>query len=125
MAGSPRPRRHQHQRGGSSSKRRYGGPKKDQQIERFSSEIESMNKDAEERFERDPRPMAFPKDMEPPRTFHLSWKPEPVPLKAEERVASMVVKRGDFGWLPEERVDEMASSLEGEAMNLDLSLIHI
>ena len=74
-------------------------------MERFSSEIKSMNSDAEQRFDRDPRPMAFPEDMEAPRTFRLSWKPEPVPLKAEERVASMVVKRGDFGWLEDDRVD--------------------
>ena len=58
-----------------------------------------MNTEAEQRFDRVPRPMAFPEDMDAPRTFRLSWKPEPVPLKAaEERVASMVVKRGDF-WL--------------------------
>ena len=81
-----------------------------------------MNSDAEQRFDRDPRPMAFPEDMEAPRTFRLSWKPEPVPLKAEERVASMVVKRGDFGWLEDDRVDQIASALEGEAMYLDQAL---
>ena len=91
-------------------------------MERFSSEIKSMNSDAEQRFDRDPRPMAFPEDMEPPRTFRLSWKPEPVPLKAEERVASMVVKRGDFGWLEDDRVDDIATALEGEAMYLDQAL---
>jgi len=122
MGDSPRPRRHQQQRGGSSSKRRYGGPRKEQQIQRFSSEIKSMNKEAEQRFDRDPRPMAFPEGMEAPRTFRLSWKPEPVPLKAEERVASMVVKRGDFGWLEDDRVDQIASALEGEAMYLDQAL---
>ena len=94
-------------------------------MQRFSSEIKSMNTEAEQRFDRDPRPMAFPEDMDAPRTFRLSWKPEPVPLKAEERVASMVVKRGDFGWLEDDRVDEIASALEGDAMYLDLSLIHI
>ena len=91
-------------------------------MQRFSSEIKSMNTEAEQRFERDPRPMAFPEDMDAPRTFRLSWKPEPVPLKAEERVASMVVKRGDFGWLEDDRVDEIASALEGEAMYLDQAL---
>ena len=66
--------------------------------------------------------MAFPKDMEPPRTFHLSWTPQPVPLKAEERVASLVVKRGDFGWLSDERVDAIAAQVESEQMNLDQAL---
>ena len=81
-----------------------------------------MNKAAEKRFDRHPLPMAFPKDLDAPRTFHLSWKPEPVPLKAEERVASFVVKRGDFGWLEDERVDEIAASLRDEAMTLDQAL---
>ena len=80
-------------------------------MERFASEIASMNADAEARFERSPLPMAFPKEMDPPQTFHLSWKPEPVPLKAEERVASFVVKRGDFGWLNDDRVDEIWCNL--------------
>ena len=91
-------------------------------MERFASEIKSMNNEAEQRFERTPLPMAFPKDLDAPRTFRLSWKPEPVPLKVEERVASFVVKRGEFGWLSDEGVDEIASSLEGEAMTLDQAL---
>lgn len=81
-----------------------------------------MNKVAENRFERQPRPMAFPVDVEAPRTFRLSWRPEPVPLQAEERVASLVVKRGDFGWLTDERVDEMAAALENEKMTLEQAL---
>ena len=81
-----------------------------------------MNKVAENRFERQPRPMAFPVDLEAPRTFRLSWRPEPVPLQAEERVASLVVKRGDFGWLTDERVDEMAAALENENMTLEQAL---
>ena len=81
-----------------------------------------MNKVAENRFERQPRPMAFPVDLEAPRTFRLSWRPDPVPLQAEERVASLVVKRGDFGWLTDERVDEMAAALEDENMTLEQAL---
>ena len=92
------------------------------QMERFAGDVASMNADAESRFERTPLPMAFPKDMEPPRTFHLSWTPQPVPLKAEERVASLVVKRGDFGWLSDERVDAIAAQVESEQMNLDQAL---
>lgn len=91
-------------------------------MEQFSSEAKAMNKIAENRFERQPRPMAFPVDLEAPRTFRLSWRPEPVPLQAEERVASLVVKRGDFGWLTDERVDEMAAALENEKMTLEQAL---
>ena len=91
-------------------------------MEQFSSEAKAMNKVAENRFERQPRPMAFPVELEAPRTFRLSWRPEPVPLQAEERVASLVVKRGDFGWLTDERVDEMAAALENENMTLEQAL---
>ena len=91
-------------------------------MEQFSSEAKAMNKVAENRFERQPRPMAFPVDVEAPRTFRLSWRPEPVPLQAEERVASLVVKRGDFGRLTDERVDEMAAALENEKMTLEQAL---
>ena len=91
-------------------------------MEQFSSDAKAMNKVAENRFERQPRPMAFPVDLEAPRTFRLSWRPEPVPLQAEERVASLVVKRGDFGWLTDERVDEMAAALEDENMTLEQAL---
>ena len=91
-------------------------------MEQFSSEAKAMNKVAENRFERQPRPMAFPVDLEAPRTFRLSWRPDPVPLQAEERVASLVVKRGDFGWLTDERVDEMAAALENENMTLEQAL---
>ena len=91
-------------------------------MEQFSSEAKAMNTVAENRFERQPRPMAFPVDLEAPRTFRLSWRPEPVPLQAEERVASLVVKRGDFGWLTDERVDEMAAALENENMTLEQAL---
>ena len=91
-------------------------------MEQFSSEAKAMNKVAENRFERQPRPMAFPVDLEAPRTFRLSWRPEPVPLQAEERVASLVVKRGDFGWLTDDRVDEIAAALENEKMTLEQAL---
>ncbi|DAC68645.1 MAG TPA: hypothetical protein D7I13_03365 [Candidatus Poseidoniales archaeon] len=122
MSRSPRPRRRDNRGRGSSGKRRYGGPRKAHLMEQFSSEAKAMNKVAENRFERQPRPMAFPVDLEAPRTFRLSWRPEPVPLQAEERVASLVVKRGDFGWLTDERVDEMAAALEDENMTLEQAL---
>ncbi len=91
-------------------------------MDRYAEDIKKMNNAAEQRFDRTPLPMAFPKDMEAPKTFRLSWKPEPVPLKAEERVASFVVKRGDFGWLEDERVEEIATLLDGEQMTLDQAL---
>jgi len=81
-----------------------------------------MNERAEARFDLDPLPMALPKEMEAPRTFHLQWEVNPVPLKAEEKVAGWVVKRGEYGWLADERVDEIAEKVVSEAMTVDQAL---
>jgi transposase-like protein len=81
-----------------------------------------MNERAEARFDLDPLPMALPKEMEAPRTFQLQWEVNPVPLKAEEKVAGWVVKRGEYGWLADERVDEIAEKVVTEAMTVDQAL---
>ena len=91
------------------------------QMERYASEVRTMNAAAEQRIVGLHR-WLFPRTWRHPDTFRLSWTPEPVSLKAEERVAGMVVKRGDFGWLSDERVDEIAQSLGSEGMNLDQAL---
>lgn len=77
---------------------------------------------AEKRFERAPRPMAIPVDIEEPKTFHLEWKVTPVPLKSEEQVAGWVVKKGEYGWLSDERVDEIANRVAKESMTLEQAL---
>lgn len=77
---------------------------------------------AEKRFEREPRPMAIPADMDEPKTFHLEWKVTPVPLKSEEQVAGWVVKKGEYGWLTDERVDEISGRVANESMTLEQAL---
>jgi len=106
----------------SSSKNRYGGPKRAGQEERFASEIKRMETQAEHRFNASPRPMAIPTELDEPRTFHLEWAVSPVPLTTEEKVAAWVVQRGEYGWLTDERVDEIARRVDDEAMNLDQAL---
>ena len=81
-----------------------------------------MDARAEGRFDQRPLPMAIPEDIEPPRTFHLEWAVSPVPLKTEEKVADWVVQRGEYGWLTDERVDEIGKKVANEAMTLDQAL---
>ncbi len=123
MSGSDDRRRRQQRRGSSSAnRRRYGGPKRDQQEERFREEVRAMDARAEGRFDQRPLPMAIPEDIEPPRTFHLEWAVSPVPLKTEEKVAEWVVQRGEYGWLTDERVDEIDKKVANDAMTLDQAL---
>jgi hypothetical protein len=112
-----RPRDHR-----SDSKKRYGGPKREGQEAKFAVTIKSMESKAEHRFSMSPRPMAIPADLDEPQTFHLEWAVTPVPLKTEEKVAGWVVKRGEYGWLTDERVDEISKRVKDEAMTLDQAL---
>ena len=120
MSGSNRRRSDRGRR--SSSKRRYGGPKRANLIEQSAKEVEQMDNRATSRFDQRPRPMAFPADMDAPTTHRFEWNLSPVPLDSEERVASLVVKRGEFGWLGDARVEEIRANVEGEAMTLDQAL---
>lgn len=81
-----------------------------------------MNQRAEARFERSPPPMAFPETLDTPQRFDFEWELNPVPLSTEEKVAGEVVQRGHFGWLEDDRVDEIADFVDSENMTLDQAL---
>jgi hypothetical protein len=81
-----------------------------------------MNERAEARFERSPPPMAFPEPLDSPQRFDFEWELNPVPLSTEEKVAAEVVQRGHFGWLEDDRVDEIANFVDSENMTLDQAL---
>lgn len=81
-----------------------------------------MNQRAEARFQRSPPPMAFPESMDAPQRFDFEWELNPVPLSTEEKVASEVVQRGHFGWLEDDRVEEIATFVDSENMTLDQAL---
>jgi hypothetical protein len=81
-----------------------------------------MNQRAEARFQRSPPPMAFPESLDAPQRFDFEWELNPVPLSTEEKVASEVVQRGHFGWLEDDRVEEIATFVDSENMTLDQAL---
>lgn len=81
-----------------------------------------MNQRAEARFQRSPPPMAFPESLDAPQRFDFEWKLNPVPLSTEEKVAAEVVQRGHFGWLEDDRVEEIATFVDSENMTLDQAL---
>ena len=93
--------------------RRYGSTLKSTLEERNASEIARMEEQARSRFEQSPLPLGFPEDTPEPKTFSFDWATVPVPLKDEEAMAGKVMRKGEFGWLEDERVDQIAVIAEG------------
>ena len=81
-----------------------------------------MEARANERFEREERVMGFPDELPTPKNHKFEWQTNPVPLKDEEALAKFVVKKGEFGWLEDSRVDEIGQFVTGKNMNLDQAL---
>ena len=105
-----------------SRSKRYGNTRKSILLERSKSYIEEVEKKANERFDRQDRPMGFPTETPPPAKHSFEWKTQPVPLKDEENLAKFVIRKGEFGWLEDGRVDEIAKFVDGKNMNLDQAL---
>ncbi|RAH14568.1 MAG: hypothetical protein CMB56_004770 [Methanobacteriota archaeon] len=77
---------------------------------------------AEERFSQNKRPMAFPEGEWNPKTIEISWKVKPVPKNVEIKVGNYVVRKGEFGWLEDERMDEIAKFIDNLDITLDQAL---
>jgi hypothetical protein len=102
--------------------RRYGSTAKKTLEERNATIILEMEAQARGRFDQTPTPMGFPDDMAEPKTFKFEWNISPVPLKDEEAMAGKVMRKGEFGWLEDERVDEIAVIAKDYKMTLEQAL---
>jgi len=102
--------------------RRHGGPSKSLLLERHAEFDAQAKIAANERFSISPRPIAIPEDIEEPRKFSFEWKNNPVSLKTESELASKVVRRGEFGWLSDERVNDIGNMVTDLEMTLDQAL---
>ena len=102
--------------------KRYGTTKKSVLLERSKDYIEEVEARANERFEREERVMGFPDELPTPKNHKFEWQTNPVPLKDEEALAKFVVKKGEFGWREDSRVDEIGQFVDGKNMNLDQAL---
>ena len=115
-------KRNQNRRGGSKKPRRHGGPSKTTLLERHAEFDAAAKTSAEERFSISPLPIGIPKDFEEPRRFSFQWKNNPVSLKTESIMAAKVVRKGEFGWLSDERVGEIGTMVDDFEMTLDQAL---
>ena len=102
--------------------KRYGTTRKSILFERSKDYIEEVQTRANQRFDRKERVMGFPDIIPEPEKHSFSWQTNPVPLKDEEALAKFVMKKGEFGWLEDERVNEIGRFVDGKNMTLDQAL---
>ena len=102
--------------------KQHGGAAKHLLIERHAEYDTAAKMAANERFSQNPLPIAIPEDFEEPRHFSFNWENNPVSLKTEAILADKVVRRGEFGWLSDERVAEIGKMVDDLDMTLDQAL---
>ena len=75
------------------------------------------------RFSANPRPMGIPEVIDPPpRKVNISWKINAVSKKTQDKAGKIACKPGEFGFLPEQRVTEIAEQLDGMPISLEQAL---
>lgn len=119
---SKRNRNNNSNRGNRNTKKRYGTTSKNVLMDKNIKQIGEMNSKANNRFTVKEKPLAFPNNMEEPKRFSFDWKVSPVALKEEAIMAEEVIRKGEFGWLDDERVEEIAQIVKQHDMSLDQAL---
>ena len=100
----------------------HGGPPKKELIERHIEYDKSAKSAANNRFNLSPLPIGIPENLTAPGHFSFDWENNPVSLKTEAFLAEKVVKRGEFGWLSDERVAEIGDMVDDLDMTIDQAL---
>ena len=94
-------------------------------MERSKKELNEFNQRAKNRFDYEKtgiQPVGLPDDPSGAKPFSFQWTCNPVPLSDEEKMAGFVVRRGEFGWLDDDRVDEISAFAENLAISKDQAL---
>ncbi|MGB1659265.1 MAG: TPD domain-containing protein [Candidatus Poseidoniaceae archaeon] len=107
------------------NRRRYGGPRKANLIEQSKNELLEYNQRANDRLNYEKtgiQPVGLPDDPSGAKAFSFEWTCNPVKLSDEEKMAEFVVRRGEFGWVDDDRVDEIAAFAEPLSISSDQAL---
>lgn len=107
------------------NRRRYGGPRKANLIEQSKKELLEYNQRANDRLDYEKtgiQPVGLPDDPSGAKAFSFEWTCNPVKLSDEEKMAEFVVRRGEFGWVDDDRVDEIAAFAEPLSISSDQAL---
>lgn len=122
MAGENNKTRARKGRSRSKKPKRHGGPAKKIVLERNAELNQAAKLAARQRFDTEPKPIGIPEDIPKPKEFSFVWENNPVPLKTEALVASRVIRKGEFGWLSDERVNHIGKIVDDLDMTLDQAL---
>ncbi len=107
------------------NRRRYGEPRKANLIEQSRKELLEYNQRANDRLNYEKtgiQPVGLPDDPSGAKAFSFEWTCNPVKLSDEEKMAEFVVRRGEFGWVDDDRVDEIAAFAEPLSISSDQAL---
>ena len=75
------------------------------------------------RFKTKNRAMGIPENIDPePQTIKIEWPVNPVPIEVQKSVGKRVVKRGEFGFLSDEGVEEIAEIIKEYPITLEQAL---
>ena len=75
------------------------------------------------RFTANPRPMGIPKEISPPpEKVEIKGKTKAVTKDVQRKAGKIACIPGEFGFLPEERVQEIAAKLDGMPITLEQAL---
>ena len=111
---------HKGGQGGSRKRKRHRGGSKKNTPPQIDEEAVLR---AKERFDRTPSAMGLPINLDPPpREIKMKWKLSPVPRNVEREVHDIVCRPGEFGFLDDDRVDEIAELLGNRPISLEQAL---
>ena len=75
------------------------------------------------RFSLNPLPMGIPSKISPPPAeINIDWNTNSVPKTIQKKVGEIVCRPGEFGFLPEDRVQEIADEIENFPISLEQAL---
>ena len=75
------------------------------------------------RFSQNPPPMGIPAEIDPPpRRIDVTWKTKAVSKDVQTKAGKIACIPGEFGFLPEERVQEIAEKLDHLPITLEQAL---
>ncbi len=76
------------------------------------------------RFKQTPLPRGIPEDIDPPPIEKtLRWITNAVPKPIQKKVGEIVCQRGEFGFLPEERVDEIRGQINNFPISIEQAIV--
>jgi hypothetical protein len=110
-----------------SRNRRQKRTRRDDNNHKSNEEANVKNSEAIDkaisRFQISPPPQGIPSIIEPPPALiELEWITNGVPKETQKKVGEFICRPGEFGWLEEDRVTEIAKKIDKYPISLEQAL---